>query len=65
MSELVSDGAMTVIGLSSGVAVKLGRKRKRKNSRELTSLSSLSRILHQGALCAECLKVTHVIDRRR
>jgi hypothetical protein len=34
MAALVDDGAIIVIGLCNGVAVKSERKRKRKNSRE-------------------------------
>jgi hypothetical protein len=60
MVGFVSDGAPAMIGTSNGVAAKL--KKRMKEFEGTTSFFSLHCILHQEALCAKSLKMTHVMD---
>jgi hypothetical protein len=60
MVRFVSNGAPAMIGTSNGVAAKLKKKRM-KEFEGKTSFFSLHCILHQEALCAKGLKMTHVM----
>jgi hypothetical protein len=60
MVGFVSDGAPAMIGKSNGVAARL--RKGMKEFKGKISFFSLHYILHQEALCAKSLKMTHVID---